>query len=329
MTTFRLWAKRLASGLIALVVIGVGVLVLADLSPRDPLVSYLGSSYLNASLESRAEAARALGLDVTWWQAGLAWLQGLVNADLGTSRVMGAPVAAVIADRLPWTLALALPAFVVALGASLWLVVRANLHPGGCFDRAVQALTGALAGLPAFLLSLGVMGAFFVVARMLGTTPLPASGAYSPGSRALGLEVGDVVQHGVIPLTAFAVSTMPALVAHLHRAMAPAMNGDPAQSARGLGMPERAVILRVVLPQAALPLIGVATSVVATLIATSAIVEQIFGWPGIGSATIAAALESDLALLLATSLGAALIVIAAGWIGDDVAALIDPRVRRE
>jgi len=78
---------------------------------------------------------------------------------------------------------------------------------------------------------------------------------------------------------------------------------------------------------AALPLVGAATSTVAVLIATSAIVEQIFGWPGIGAATIAAALESDLALLLATSLGTALIVIIAGWLGDGLAWLIDPRIR--
>ncbi len=327
MKIVRVWARRLASALFALLVIGVGVLVLADLSPRDPLASYLGSSYLNASMETRAEAARALGLDVGWWQAGLVWLQGLAGGDLGTSRVLGRPVATVIADQLPWTLGLALPAFALALGLALWLVVQANLRPRGVFDRCVQVVTGVLAGLPAFLLSLGVIGVFAVAARALGVTPLPASGAYSPGARALGLEAGDVARHAIMPLTAFTLSLLPTLVAHLHRAMGPSMVSDSAQAARGLGTPERAVITRIVLPQSALPLIGVATSVVATLIATSAIVEQIFGWPGIGAATIAAALESDLALLLATSLGTALIVIAAGWLGDDLARLIDPRSR--
>ena len=184
MKIVRVWARRLASALFALLVIGVGVLVLADLSPRDPLASYLGSSYLNASMETRAEAARALGLDVGWWQAGLVWLQGLAGGDLGTSRVLGRPVATVIADQLPWTLGLALPAFALALGLALWLVVQANLRPGGVFDRCVQVVTGVLAGLPAFLLSLGVIGVFAVAARALGVTQLPASGAYSQIGRA-------------------------------------------------------------------------------------------------------------------------------------------------
>lgn len=324
----RLWARRLVSALVALVVIGVGVLILADMSPRDPLASYLGSSYLTASLESRVAAARALGLDVSWWQAGLAWLQGLMQGDLGTSRVIGSPVATVIADRLPWTLVLAVPSFVLGVVVSLGVVVRAHLHPGGIFDRAVQVMTGVLAGLPAFLLALGVIGVSFLVARLLGVTPLPASGAYSPGARATGLEVADVVRHSVVPIAAFALSLVPQLVAHLHRAMSSAMASDSAQSARGMGVPEGTVITRVVLPQSALPMLGVATSMLAALITTSAIVEQIFGWPGIGAATIAAALESDLALLLATSLGTALVVIAAGWVGDDLAGRIDPRVRR-
>lgn len=323
----RVCVKRLASAVLALVVIAVGVLVLADLSPRDPLASYLGSSYLNASHQARAQAARALGLDVGWWQAGLVWLQGLAEGDLGTSRVMARPVATVVADQLPWTLGLALPAFALALALALCLVVQAYLRPGGVFDRCVQVVTGVLAGLPAFLLALGVIGGFAAAARLLGVAPLPASGAYSPGARALGLDAADVARHAIMPLTAFALSLLPTLVAHLHRAMGPAMVSDSAHAARGMGVPERTIITRIVLPQAALPLVGAATSTVAALIATSAIVEQIFGWPGIGAATIAAAVESDLALLLATSLGTALVVVVAGWLGDGLAWLIDPRIR--
>ncbi|NLE96981.1 MAG: ABC transporter permease [Propionibacterium sp.] len=324
----RRLAGRLAAALLALAAVGVGVLVLADLSPRDPLASYLGSSYLSASADSRTEAARALGLDVAWWQAGLAWLQGLPQGDLGVSRVMGRPVGTVLAESLPWTLGLALPAFVLALAVSLAVVLRANLRPGGVFDRAVQVLTGVLAGLPAFLVALGVIALFAGAARLLGVPSLPASGAYSPGARASGLEAGDVALHGVIPLVAFTLSLVPSLVAHLQQGMASAMGSDSAQAARGLGVRERTVLTRVVLPQSALPLVGAATSVVASLVATSAIVEQIFGWPGVGAATIAAALESDLALLLATSLGTALVVIVAGWLGDAVARMVDPRVRR-
>ena len=62
-----------------LVLVSMGVFVLADASPFDPLLAYLGDRYQLASAEQRAEMAGALGFDQGWWAGWTAWAGDLAG----------------------------------------------------------------------------------------------------------------------------------------------------------------------------------------------------------------------------------------------------------
>ncbi|WP_206079874.1 hypothetical protein [Propioniciclava coleopterorum] len=140
-----------------LVLISMGLFVLAQASPFDPLVGYLGDRYPLTTPEQRQSMREVLRLDQPWWAGWLAWASDLVSGDLGHSRSYAMPVSAVLAERLPATLLLSAAGLAVALLLSLLGALIAALNPGSVLDRATHALATFLQAVPPFVLALAAV----------------------------------------------------------------------------------------------------------------------------------------------------------------------------
>lgn len=62
------------------------------------------------------------------------------------------------------------------------------------------------------------------------------------------------------------------------------------------------------------------------LVGGAVVVEKVFAWPGIGALAIDAVAARDYPVILATSLIAAVLVIAGNLLADVMYAVVDPRV---
>ncbi|HLC20993.1 MAG TPA: ABC transporter permease, partial [Candidatus Methylomirabilis sp.] len=98
-------------------------------------------------------------------------------------------------------------------------------------------------------------------------------------------------------------------------------------TARAKGLPELRVILHHGLRNALLPVVTVMGLNVGFLFAGSALVETVFGWPGVGRLLFDSISTRDYPILLGIFVVVALAVIIANLLTDLAYAVLDPRIR--
>lgn len=314
----RMIAERVA--IIAVVVVAVSGLIfwLADLSPFDPLAHYLGADYGTISPAQRAEIARAIGADGTWWQQWLRWSGDVWHGDLGYSRVYHRPVAQVMTERLPWTLLLSGAGLAVMTLLALVLGSLAGRRPGGPVDRFVVGFGVFVAATPSYVYSLGVILVFAITLRVI-----PAGGAGPAGQAPSLINSGSWL---IAPAIVLAVSQISWPLLAVRQATVEATTSPAADAARVRGLPDSVVAWRHVAPMSLLPLITLVGGRLGELVVGAVIVEAVFMWPGLAQATVESAVAMDFPLLAIITVATTIVVMAGSLIADCLYLLIDPRV---
>ncbi len=282
--------------------------------PGDAATRILGQ---NATPE-RVEALRAqLRLDEGPIERYFTWLWGVLQGDFGTSVVTQQPVWSVISTPLRNSLALGAVAFVVMSVIAVGLGVLAGRRPGGRTDRLTSAITSAIASVPDFVLG-GVLIAVF--ASWLGL--LPAVSLVPVGS-------SPWSDPTVLILPAATLGVFGgAFGARLIRAVvADAASSPHVEAAVLAGLPERRVVTRHLLPSIVAPTAQVLASVVPYVVGGAIVIEELFGYPGIGAALIGNLGARDVTVVEAIGMLLTIVVLAALFAADVIGAVADPRRR--
>lgn len=298
--------KRLAGALG--IVLGVALLtaLLIHLVPGDPVELMLGES---ATAGDRAALRARLGLDRPLHQQLLGQLGRLARLDLGDSLYSRRPVSAVVAERLPATVELAVAALVVAAAVALPLGILAARHRGGLADSAAMGVALLGLSIPSFWLGPLLILLFSVV---LGWTPV--SGREGLASL-------------VLPALTLGTGMAAVLARMLRSSLLETLSEDYVRTARAKGLSPAAVLRRHALRNAALPVVTVFGMQAGALFAGAVITETVFAWPGVGSLLVEAIQRRDFpvvqgcVLLISTTY----VVVNAGT--DLAYAWLDPRVR--
>jgi peptide/nickel transport system permease protein len=270
------------------------------------------------------ELARAQGLDRPILAQWLSWLGGLARGDLGWSWRAGAPVAALIAERLPVTLALMLPGVLLgaAMGLGLGLAASA-LRPGGVAARGGAAALNALHALPVF-----VLAQLLVLGLALRAGLLPVQGLEDPRAppvQGLPAQAALWARHLALPVLSLALHQL-CLMALLARAGIAAELARPyALAARARGNGPWRLRRRHALPNAAPPLVALlGVRLGGGLIGGAVVIETVFALPGLGRLAVGAALARDHAVVVGVVLLASAATVAANLLADAVLAWRDP-----
>lgn len=315
----RLLAVRSAIAVPLTAAISVAMFFVASLSPFDPLAAYLGGNYQFAT-ESQREAMRAAyGTERPWWQAWWHWAGGLLQGDLGFSSTQSQPVTTVLAERMPFTLMLSGAALLTAAVVAILLGCVAGMRRGGALDRCCTVFSVTFAAVPPFVVSLALVMVVAVSLRWL-----PASGAVAPGAD---YTVSGVLRHAILPWIALTVSQIPWLLLTTRTAVAAACDSDAVRGARSRGVHGWTLLRGHVAPVSVLPTLALLGTRLPELIAGAAIVETVFGWPGMAAVLVDSAAALDFPLLAALTVGAAVAVLAGSALSDSAAVAIDPRIR--
>lgn len=311
--------RRLAVALPLIVALSVGLFVLAEASPFDPLVAYLGDRYQSTSQAQREALARTLGLGQGWWGAWTAWAGDLLHGDLGHARSFAMPVADVVASRLPWTLLLSVTALVLAVLVGLAGGLVAAVAPGSWLDRLAQGLATIAQAIPPFVLALG---AILVGAVVLGW--FPAGGA---GPVAVPATPATLVHHLALPAIVLGLSQAPWMLLSVRTEVVDVLTSDAVRGAMARGLPWRTVVRGHVLPGTLAPLVTLIGVRLPELIVGAVLVEEIFAWPGLAAALVTSARALDMPLLAFLTVASSALVLAGSWLADVGYLLLDPRVR--
>jgi peptide/nickel transport system permease protein len=312
--------RRLAQAVPSLLIVSFLGFLLLSLAPGDPLTSRLDRDALIRMSPEQIEAARqALGLNdsvfVQYWR----WLTDLVRGDLGYSIVTGRPAIDEIASRLTATLVLLAASLVVAVGVGIPFGVLAAGKPNGVVDRVLTGASVFMISTPTFIVGLVLI---YVFAIRLGA--LPAGGmrvAGEPSTPAM------VARHVLLPALVLGLANAAPLARFTRSGMLEVLSKDFIRMARAKGVPERTILLRHALRNAALPLITLTALLIPDLIAGAVITEVVFAWPGMGRLVVSSAQTGDPAVMMAIILLVSVTVIVANLAADILYAAADPRVR--
>ena len=327
--------RRLLSALPNLVGVVIITFVLTRALPGDPAAYFAGGA---ATQEAVAQVRTQLGLDKSWPEQFLLYVNGLLHGDFGTSLTTGQPVLQELVSRLPASIEMVLLALVLACAVALPLGVMAATKPGSWIDQLCRLLTTAGVSLPTFFTGLVLSYVFYF---LLGWAPAPLGRLdpiHSPPAQITGLYLIDALLAGDLSLwwAAFKQLILPTLtmaifvlapIARMTRAsMLQVLSSDFVRTARASGLSHTTVRVRYALRNALLPVVTTLGMVFGFMLGSSVIVEKVFGWPGVGSYAIDALTASDYAPVQGFVLAMGVLFVLLNLVVDVMYTLIDPRI---
>lgn len=306
---------RLGVTVLLLCGVTVVVFVLMEAAPRDAATQFLG---VKATPERLAELRSELGVDRPSWLRYLEWAGGVVSGDFGASLASGRPIGELVAAPAGRTAVLAGIAFLGVLVIGVVGGIRAGYRASGRVDRALS--TAALIGLsmPEFVIGIGLIAVFALWLRMLPAVSLiPSSGQLSDRPEIL-----------VLPAVTLAV-VAGSYVLRLVRGIVAAGTARPdVEAARLDGIGPARVLFAHVLPSAVGPIVTAVVAVVPYLVGGAVVVEQLFGYPGLGRLLITAVDGRDQPLVMAIVLLLSAVTVLGYAAADVLARVADPYRRR-
>ncbi len=321
-----------AAALLWLVVTLTFVLVRA--APGDPSALLLPPT-ADAADEARLRAA--LGLDRPLAVQYARWLGATLRGDLGTSFAQGRPVATILAEALPPTLALGAASLAlsylvgVAVGTGQAVLRARGDRRGRHADAAITVATTAAYAAPSFWVALGAIALFTAGAARWGfpaALRLPAFGLADPAGQLTGWAAAvDRVRHAVLPVSVLALVGAAGVARYARTAVADALAGDYVRTARAKGLAPQAVFGRHALAVALPPLVVLLALSLPGVVAGSVFVESVFAWPGMGRAMVLAIAARDYPVVLGATVLYAALTIAANLAADLALPRLDPRRR--
>lgn len=298
--------KRLLQGIVSIV--GASAIIFAISRLDDPTLLLLP---IDATPEVIANLRTKLGLDLPLVQQYFIFVGNALQGDFGNSYRWQSPALPLILDRLPATLELATAGLLFALALSIPFGVLSAVYRDSWFDKFAKLFAMLGQAMPNFWV--GLLGILFFSVQ-LGW--LPAFGR-------------DGFASIVMPAIALGWYPVAAMTRMLRSTMLDVLDSDHVRMARAIGVPDRVIVWRYALRNAAVPLVTMLGIYFANMLSGAFVVEVIFAWPGIGRMVVEALFARDFPLLQVGVLFSAILFVVVNLLVDLSYGILDPRIRHD
>jgi len=300
--------KRLLQAIPVLLGVIIITFVLMYIIPGDPVVSMVGERY---SEETVQRLRQELHLDDPLPLQFLRYVGNVLQGNFGNSFITGEPVAALIIEKFPNTMMLAITAMFFAILIGLTAGIMSSVRPGSFMDRGIMVL--ALAGISAPVFWVGLI-LVLVVGVMLQWLPPTGFGG---------------IEYLILPALTLGLRSA-AYLARLTRAtMLDVLSHDYIRTARSKGLPEWKVFIKHAFPNTLIPVITIIGTDFGSYLSGAVLTESIFGWPGIGRLALEAIMKRDFPVIQGTVLFMAIMFVLMNVLVDLLYGVVDPRIRLE
>ena len=294
------------------------VFLMVRLLPGD-IIDIFTAGDISITDEQREEIREQLGLSGSYPEQYWNWLSGAVQGDFGESLRNTAPVSEILLDALPITLELVFLGLLIAVLVGVPLGVISAVRRDSVHDYASRV--GGLVGvsIPSFWLATLLL---LFTSRVFEWVP-PFS-YVSPFD-----DPWENFQQFILPALSISVFTMAIVMRMVRATMLEVLNLDYVRTARAKGLAWRRVVFKHALRNALIPVVTIVGFEVGVLTSGAAIVEIIFGLPGVGWNLLQAIFNRDYPLVQATAVLLATIFIVFNLLVDMLYSVLDPRITLE
>ena len=303
-------ARYIAQRLLTLIPILFGVTVIVfgimKLVPGDPALMAVG---VDAREEDVQRVRVFLGLDRPLHEQYIRFITNAVQGDFGISARTRRPVMEEVSARFPATVELAIAGLFVSMAIGMTAGIVSATKQYTVWDNLVMTIALLGVSMPVFWLGLMMMMFFSVD---LGWLPTTGRGTW---------------QHLLMPAFALGFGSAAIVARQTRSAMLEVLRQDYVQTARAKGLPERVVILRHALKNAAIPSVTIIGLQFGGMLGGTVITETVFAWPGMGRLIVEAINFRDLQVVQAGILILATIFVITNLIVDLLYVYLDPRIK--
>ncbi len=302
-------AQRAALAVLQLAVLSVLVFVLTSLLPGDAADMRFTETL---TPEQVASLRAQLGLDQPAIERFGHWVGNVLSGVLGTSLISGGPVLDIVKDSVGATLVLTIATLAVVVPVAVALGILMGTRENGRLDRTITSITLALSAIPDFVIAVVLVAVFSL---KLGWLPATWVG-------------GDLLASPVLlvlPVGVLLGRTVCLLSRQVRAGTINALHADYVVQARRLGVPRRRLLLRHVLPNAAVPGVQELARTGDTLLGGVLVVEAIFAIPGFATALVDGVETRDLPVVQGLTLVLAVAALVINLGADLVCNRLVPR----
>jgi peptide/nickel transport system permease protein len=226
-------------------------------------------------------------------------------------------VTTLIAKTLPVTASIAVGAFTLWILIGVGLGTLAALKKGKWQDRVATSFSVIGVSFPTFFLGLMSIMVFVI---WTGLLPFPQY-------RGITENPLQWMTSLILPWFVLAIVSAASYVRMTRNGILEVMNEEFVRLGLAKGLKRKTLIVKYVMRAALAPIVTIAGLDFAFLLGGALVTESIFNLPGLGKLTLAAVINSDLPILVATTLVAAVFIVVANAVVDILYGYLDPRVR--
>jgi peptide/nickel transport system permease protein len=289
-----------------------------ELIPGDPITAMFSPELIASVPVSEMDALReSLGLNDPFLVRYFQWLGRFIRGDLGFSIVTGKPISDVIANLLPATIKLALAALLLSTVLGLIFGIVCSIKQNSWVDYIFSVFGVMGISVPEFFI--GILAILIFAIRLQW---FPAQGRTD-----IGLNVIQSLKFLVLPACSLGIVLTAALTRYTRNSMLDVLNKDYVKTARAKGLPEWKVYIKHAFRNSLMPVSVLVCFRLPMIISGSVVIEQVFGYAGIGTRLLHAINANDYQLVLVIIFMLSIVSLLASVLIDIFTALLDPRVR--
>ena len=321
--------RRFIYMIILMVVISIVSFTIIQLPPSDYVDIRVAQLMAQGQVVAEAEIEslkRLYGLDQPPVQQYLGWVWRMLHGDLGRSFRFGQPVADLIMERLPLTLAINLLATALVYAIAVPIGIYSATHQYSIGDYAFTVVGFMGIATPGFLLALALM---LLLHNLLG---FGAGGLFSPQYQLADWSVAkvlDMMKHLVVAIVVEALAGTAGLIRVMRGCLLDELKKPYVVTARSKGVDERKLLFKYPIRIAINPIVSTIGWMLPGIVSGGAIVEIVLSLPTIGPLILSGLMSMDMYLAGSAVMVLAFLTIIGSFVSDMLLVVVDPRIRYE
>lgn len=263
----------------------------------------------------------AMGYDKPIFTQYLLYWKHLLRGDLGLGEqiYVGQEVAAVLAEKIPYTVTVNLYAMLLSIPLGLILGIYAALRKNRWQDHLISTTVMVFISVPSYVYAFLVQ---YFLCYVTGAFPLTAADRSEADLLSLPM------LYSMFPaVLSLAFGTIAALTRFTRAELSEALTGEYLLLAQAKGLRRSQTILRHALKNAMVPILPMILGEFVGILGGSLIIEGIFSIPGVGSLYTGAIAVRDYNFFMALTFFYTFIGLLSSLIVDLSYGIIDPRIR--
>lgn len=308
--------KRILQAIPLILLISIICFTLIQLAPYNAIDTMITPKM---SQETVDLIKAKYGFDKPAYVQYFLWLKGVVSGQFGYSIITHESISKDLLARIPSTIKLVLPSYLIALVISIILGLVSGSNKNKRIDKIIDGFCSIGIAVPSFWFAMIII---FLFGYKLGWLPIL-------GMNTIGVKNSfkDFLIHFIMPCTVLVMAYLPDLIRYVRSSTIGQISEEYVTVQKAFGATKKEILFKHVCKNVLLPIITKIGMALPMLITGAMITETVFGWPGVGPYFVTAVRALDYPVIMAILLLSSSLVIIGNLLSDILYCLIDPRIK--